>query len=217
MTPITNCVGCPVGDASNVGEGDRCPMTDRRWKSGAMLFSAGEPASAVWFVKKGTVVLSKPADQPDADGITWAVRGPGAFLGLEALVRDTYVDSARAVTDVCACVTSLRELEAWLDRKHTAARAVLQCAVQAQVDDSPRRASADGSAVRRVAEWLLDGGHEQEWHGLPRRLVAGFLGMQPETLSRALASLATIGAVEVTRRSITVTNRNTLTQAAGRH
>jgi CRP-like cAMP-binding protein len=217
MTPITSCVGCPVGNASNVADGDRCPMVDRKWKAGATLFEAGEPAFTVWFIKKGTVVLSKPSDNPDADGIAWAVRSAGSFLGLESLVRDTFVDSARAVTDLAACGTTLHGMEAWLEDRSKAARTVLQCTLQTQVEDSPRRASADGSAVRRVAEWLLDGGHGQEWHGLPRRLVAGFLGMQPETLSRALASLATLGAVEVTRRSITVTDRTTLTQAAGRH
>lgn len=214
MAPIGNCVACPVGEASNVAMGDHCPMVEYEWKAGATLFSAGEPAETVLFLNHGTVVLSKPSDD---EGIAWAVRGPGSFLGLEGLVRDRYVDSARAITDVRACGTTRGSMHAWFDDKARAARTVLQCALHAQVEDSPRRASADGSAVRRVAGWLLDAGHGQEWHGLPRRLVAGFLGMQPETLSRALASLATRGALEVTRRSITVTNRDALTQAAGRH
>jgi len=215
MTPITSCVSCPVGCASDVELGERCPMTDHRWKAGTTLFGAGDAAGNVWFVRKGTVVLMKH-EPAGAEGIAWAVRGPGTFLGLEALVRETYTDSARAITDVTACGTSLRGLESWLDGKERAARTVLRCALEAQVTDAPRRASADGSAVRRVAEWLLDGGQHQEWEGLPRRLVAGFLGMQPETLSRALASLASTKAIEVTRRSITVTDRTALASAAGR-
>ena len=50
---------------------------------------------------------------------------------------------------------------------------------------------------------------------IPRRVVAGLLGMQPETFSRALASLAAAGAVSVTRKSIRVADFDALVLAAG--
>jgi CRP-like cAMP-binding protein len=67
--------------------------------------------------------------------------------------------------------------------------------------------------VARVAAWLLDAA-PGEMGALPRHVVAELLGMQPETLSRALAALAEAGAIEVTRRRIDVRDHAALEDAA---
>ena len=95
------------------------------------------------------------------------------------------------------------------------ANAVLECVLLALSGDSPRRAGADGSARQRVAGWLLDQPRKQG-PGLPRNVVADLLGMLPETLSRALASLAEGGAITVTRRRVEVRDVAALEAAATR-
>jgi CRP/FNR family transcriptional regulator len=204
---VNGCATCRIGAASDVGHGGHCPMVDRRRPAGASLYVAGEPAERVWFVKHGALLLSRDADDGGGAGVAWAVRRAGSLVGVEALVRGTYLDSARALTDVTVCVATREDMDAWLRTRGPAARAVLECVLLALCADAPRRAGADGNARRRVAGWLLEQPREPgaaSTAGLPRQVVAGLLGMLPETLSRALGSLAKEGVVAVTRRRVEI-------------
>ena len=207
---ITDCVTCPMGAAADVGRGGRCPLVERRRPAGAALYLAGEPIDRVYFVKRGSVLLSREAGEARGEGIPWAVRGPGALLGVEGLVHSTYLDSARCVTEAAVCAAPKAEIRAWIRACDAAPHAMLECVLRSQCTDAPRRAGSDGSAVSRVARWLLDGKNgegQRRSSSLPRRVVAGLLGMQPETLSRALATLAARGAVTVTRRRVDIVDR----------
>lgn len=191
-------------------------MVDRRRPSGACLYVAGESADRVWFLKRGTVVLSRTADGPEGAAVVWAVRGPGAILGAEGLVRPCYSDTARATSDVVVCAASREEVQGWLAARSDAARVVLDCVLSAGCEDMPRRTGADGSALQRAARWLLDEAQNSRRTSLPRTVVAELLGLKPETLSRTLASLALRGAISVTRRSIEIEDVDVLEEAAGR-
>jgi CRP-like cAMP-binding protein len=195
-------------------------MVDRRRPAGALLCAAGEPAEKIFFVKHGTVLLSRDPDDAGTSGVAWAVRRSGSLVGVEALVRATYLDTARAVTDVVVCVATREHMETWLRTREPAARSVLECVLLAFSADAPRRAGADGNARQRVAAWLLDqpaGASAGSTAGLPRNVVAGLLGMLPETLSRALAYLAKVGAIDVTRRHVGIRDVGVLEAvAAGR-
>jgi CRP-like cAMP-binding protein len=202
-----------MGRAFGVGHGGVCPMVDRPRSAGAFIYLEGEPAETVYYVKHGAVVLQRDADEPSRDGVAWTVRRAGALIGTEALVRATYVDSARAVTDVVLCAAPRELARAWVASRHPASGALLELVVRAQCSDVPRGAGADGNAVRRVARWLLD---QPKQHGpqLPRGVVAELLGMEPETLSRALSSLASTRAIEVSRRRIDVVDAHELRAVA---
>jgi CRP-like cAMP-binding protein len=115
--------------------------------------------------------------------------------------------------DSVVCVASRDLIEGWLRAREPAARAMLDCVLLAQCSDTPRRAGADGNAEQRVAAWALAQQHDPG-RALPRNVVAGLLGMLPETLSRALASLAARGLLEVTRRSVEVLDEEGLVDVA---
>lgn len=206
------CALCPLGKAAGEGQGGRCPMSDRPRPAGTFLYSEGETVDRMWFVKQGTVVLSREADDRRGRGVAWAIRGAHTLLGAEGLVRLTYLDSARAVTEVILCSASRDEIKAWIDACEPAARALLDLVLLGHALDSPRRASSEGNAVERVARWLLEGPVSP---GVPRTVIAELLGMLPETLSRALAALAASGAIETTRRSIRIAGVEALHEAAG--
>ncbi len=191
---------CPIGAASHVADGGRCPMVDRRRAAGSCLYVAGAPADTFFYVKHGVVALSRGARLAEGDGAPHAIRRAGSLLGLEVLVQDTYADSARAVTDAIVCAAGRPEILGWLELDGTA-RAVLDCHVRASVGDHAARATTDGSAPRRVARWLLGSTRQQT---LPRAVLAGLLGMRPETLSRALAALVSAGCIVVTRSRIEI-------------
>ena len=194
------CAFCPIGAASHVAEGGHCPMVDRKRNAGTTLFVAGTIADTVFFVKHGSVALSRGSTEKQGEGAPYAIRRAGSLIGLEAIVQPYYLDSARAVTDVTVCLTSKPQMLAWLQEMGTA-RVVLDCVMQTACSDNPSRATTDGSAPQRVARWLLDSSKQKR---LPRSIMAGLLGMKPETLSRALASLAKTGSIALTRTRIDV-------------
>jgi len=209
------CAKCPVGVASSAGSGHFCPFVDRSRQSGELIFLEGEPANHVWFVKQGTIVLLRKGGENNAEGRVRAVRFPGSFIGLETLVSDRYIDSARATTDAILCGTTRAGVDAWLGTKGSPARTALELTLRAECVDLPRRAPPDGNAVERVAAWLCDEGPRGVTLTLPRRIVADLLGMRPETLSRAMAILAERGAIEVTRTKLRIVNPGVLAELAG--
>ena len=194
------CAFCAIGAASRVSDGGHCPMVDRRRASGSLLYVAGTAADTVYYVKHGAVALSRGSNEKQGEDAPYAVRHAGSLIGLEALLQPMYLDSARAVTDVTLCGTSRQQMHAWLEQMGTA-RVVLDCVLATIAGDNAGRATTDGNAPQRVARWLLDSSKQRR---LPRSILAGLLGMKPETLSRALAAIAKTGSINLTRTRIDV-------------
>jgi CRP/FNR family transcriptional regulator len=203
--PIVSCASCPCGRAAGVSFGGRCPLVDRRHRAGATVHLEGDVGATVWFVKRGAVLLARSG--PDGVERPRAVRGPGAFVGLEALTAGRYADTARTTEPTTLCGTTRDRFDRWLGPVGTPARMVLEQLLAVAGQEPTRGAGADGPAVRRVAGWLLE---PRDQPDVPRHVLACLLGMVPETLSRALASLRDAGAIELTRRSLTVLDRSRL-------
>ena len=203
--PVESCASCPVGRAAGVRFGGRCPLVNRKHEGPECLYVEGEPVHHVWFVKRGAVMLSRTDGESDSPH---AVRGPGAFVGLEALIAPTYGDTARIEGTAILCGGARDELDTWLGPAGLPARMALEQVLHAAQADRVRGAAADGTADNRVARWLLDADALEL--GLPREKVAGLLGIVPETLSRVIARLRRRGVIAATRRSIAITDRAAL-------
>lgn len=211
------CSDCAVGLASGVGCARACPFVERTLRAGDIVFSHGEAADRVWFVRGGTVVLARASDGADPGRLrAHAVRFPGSFVGLEVLVSPVYLDTATAATDVSLCGAERGGVDAWLGARGTPARTALEVTLRADALDRPREAPSDGSAVGRLARWLLHAVPSGASTGVPRNVIADLLGMRAETLSRALAELARRGAIELTRTTLRILDEGALAAAAGR-
>lgn len=209
------CAGCPVGAASGAGKGQFCPFVDRSRNAGEVLYLEGEAADYVWFVKSGTVVLHRANDDNHGAGPARAVRFGGSFIGLEALVEDTYRDTARTTTDVVLCGATRDGMDAWLGPEGTPARTALELTLRAERDSPPRTsAPSDGSALQRVARWLWTEGPRESRLNLPRHIVADLLGMRPETLSRSLTRLVERGAIDSRRTELRILDNGLLESIA---
>jgi CRP-like cAMP-binding protein len=211
---ITDCAKCPVGAAARVRDGERCPLTHRPRAAGTYLYVEGAAPERVWFIKRGAVALSRRLGDGSRESVTWAVRRTGQYVGIEAFARLPYADSARLVCDSLLCATDLASFERWMRADARHANSVLSEVVASQWNDTPRRAGADGNAVERAAAWILEECEHPSEVTLSRREIAHLLGMLPETLSRALASLARRGAIEVTRRDVVIRDARLLAECA---
>jgi CRP/FNR family transcriptional regulator len=185
----------------------------RQRQAGQFLHLQGESARTVWFVKRGTVVLTR-AGTDGREG-PQAVRTAGGFVGLEALVRPTYLHQAQVIVPSVVCAASLDTVGAWLGPPDTAARTALEQVLDTLATDLPRASSSDGTAVHRVAGWICDQAQGGRGAAAPRQVIAGLLGMTPATLSRALAALAARGAITLTRKTLRVRDQAALNVAAG--
>jgi CRP-like cAMP-binding protein len=211
----SECDACACGQAS-AAAGKTCPFTEEARERGDALFHEGDAAQRVWFVKRGTVVMSSSSGD-EAATRACGVRRAGAFVGLEALVHPRYLESARAGEPSIVCSAPLAQVEAWLGPSGLPARTVLEQHLRSEAHQPRQAASPDGTAVERVARWVIAEVRDREaGHPLMRRDVAGLLGMAPETFSRALASLVREGAIATNRRHVWVRNAGVLLRLAGR-
>jgi CRP-like cAMP-binding protein len=120
------CEGCPVGRASGRSAVQFCPFIIRRYQRGALLCNEGDPADYVWLVKEGVIGLGGGADDPDRlDGL----RLPGSFVGVECLVRDTYLHSARALSRATLCGATREGFLRWARGSDERLRLVVRAAV----------------------------------------------------------------------------------------
>jgi len=213
---VTACSRCPVGLASGVGERGRCPFVPRKRPAGAVLHVVGDAVERIWFIKAGTVLVTRSMDDEQVEGTPWAIRRAGGFLGLEGLVRPEHHESARALTDVTLCSAPRDTVETWLQRHGTASRVLLDAVLRSGVRERPLRGNADGTAPQRAAAWLLGHAPQVASRQVTRRVLAGLLGMRPETLSRTLRAIEAQGAILQTRGRIEVVDRGRLRAIARR-
>ncbi len=191
-------------------------MSPRAFSAGTTLYIEGGAAERVWYLLDGTVGLLRDVGERRGAGVPWTTRRTGSILGNEALVQGEYADTAVALTDVTVCGSESSCFQRWLRSGNPdAAHAILQLVIKSQCEAGPRPSTSEGSASRRVARWLADECRGGVAPNIPRAVVAGLLGMLPETFSRALAALATRGAIEVDRKRIRVLDANALLTEAG--
>jgi CRP-like cAMP-binding protein len=191
-------------------------MTPRAFSAGTTLYIEGARAERLWYLLDGTVGLLRDVGDRRGAGVPWTTRRGGSIIGNEALVQGEYADTAIALTDVTVCGSESNCFEKWLRAGNgDAAHAILQLVIRAHCEAGPRPSTSEGSATCRVARWLADESRGGVAPPIPRAVVAGLLGMLPETFSRALSTLASRGAIEVDRKQIRVIDANVLLAEAG--
>ena len=168
--------------------------TPRQFGAGETIFLQGEPANSVYLIIEGWVKLYRISPS-GAEAVVSILKRNRSFGEAVALRDEAYPVSAEAITD-CTLV----QIDGGRMRRQIAEDPQLALSLLAasyvhlhglveQIEQLKAR-----SGVQRLAEFLVDlaEGHD-EGARLPlpynKTLIAGHLGIQPESLSRAFARL----------------------------
>jgi CRP-like cAMP-binding protein len=170
----------------------------RRFSRNALLFVEGEPAGQFYVVLEGWVRLYRQTADGRESVIALLACGESfaeavMFLGGRFPVNAAVVDEARLLVIPARSFRRALQSDNELCFKMMASMALHLRRLVGQVEQLTVRSSSE-----RVAQFLLklarDGADSAIVH-LPydKGLIAARLGMQPETLSRALAKLRPLG------------------------
>lgn len=183
---------------------------------GTTIFEQGAPVSHFFVVRTGWTRLYRL--MPDGTEVVVEVFGPGeSFAEGAPFMADGYPVTAEMVEDGRLLAIPV---EAWIgrltDRPELAVRLLSACAVQLQRLVSRIETLHSRSAPQRLAEFLLrfsspaaGGGRSTVPLPYDKHLIAGRLGIRPETLSRAFLRLRAHG-VTVTGRTVHIDDHDAL-------
>ncbi|MBV0891448.1 Crp/Fnr family transcriptional regulator [Paracoccus sp. Z118] len=169
-----------------------------RFTSGATVFVQGDEAAAVYIVADGWVKLYRVAPSGAEAVVSVMTRGR-SFGEAVALRGAPYPVSAEAITDAVLVRIDGARLRQQMHENPALATAILAGtfvhlqSLVAQVEQLKAR-----SGVQRVAEFLADlalcrEGACEVLMPYNKALIAGRLGMKPESLSRAFNRLRSYG------------------------
>ena len=166
----------------------------RTYSEGETIFMQGDTARAVFIVLSGFIKLSRMTPNGTEAVVTIMGRNR-SFAEAMVLRGEPYPVTAEAITDSTLLqIDGVRLRQFLLENQEFAIRMLASTFVHLQglVDQIERLKAHTG--VQRVAQFLADLTDEKTGPcevRLPynKRLIAGHLGMQPESLSRAFARL----------------------------
>ncbi len=164
------------------------------FKKGEMIFSAGEPATALYALKSGMVKLFRMDEQGNEIIHTFYL--PGDIIGLDALDQPIYGFDAMALDTCNVCRLDQRDLESLGMQMPTLNRQVLQMMRrELELERAHYENMTHRFAEQRVANFIWsmaqryrERGYDWECFRLPilHRDTATYLGLTPETVSRIL-------------------------------
>jgi len=186
-----------------------------RFGPGAVIRPATEPAHGVLLLHSGTVTLVHTAPSGlEVWPQQWS--GPAIADKSAALSGDSPSTGLLAATTVTARFLPRARFMHLLD-EHPSVRHHVLARLARDMDATRLRLaqSATLSAVAQVAAWLgaRDVGHAMAWRGTQEHL-GRLLGLSRVTVNRALARLATVGAIRLSDHGIVVVDRARLDSVA---
>lgn len=192
---------------------------EREYPKNSVILFEDDPGDALYIVSTGQVKVVLIGE--DGREVILSVLGDGDFFGEMAIIDDEPRSAhVIAMKDSHLLVLRREAFQAQLEQNPKIALKLLRVLVQRL-----RRADEKiGGLVLldvngRVAQLLLDLAEESGGPKITRRLthhtIAQMIGSSRETVSRAMRELVERGFIEVSRREITIRQRDSLHSLAG--
>lgn len=209
------CGACPhrghclpeLLDGEAVGSLEAVRLNSGPLRAGSRLVRRGDRQDSLYAIKSGCLKSFRLA----ADGSEQVVAFhlPGELIGLEALDGGYHSCDVQALELATVCAFPVSRLAQVADELPALQRQLLCMTSRALA--AALHEERDGRAESRIAGFLLGlsrrmgrrGWSERRFRlAMPRRDIASYLGMAPETLSRALRQMVADGLVRVDRREV---------------
>lgn len=212
LTPAFRRIACQSRLFATLPPDLRAPLLDAarvtHYVRGAPIFHQGDTALSLHIVAEGWVKLYRIAPS-GAEAVVGTMTRGQSFGEPIALRQAAYLVSAEASTEARVIALPAEALLSMLKARPEAAISIIASTFQhlqglvEQIEQLKAR-----SGTQRVAEFLLElcpEGAERAAVTLPydKMLIAGRLGMKPESLSRAFARLRDHG-VQVRQNNATI-------------
>ncbi len=200
-------------------------VTERvRLKKGESLYRQGDPLTAVYGIKFGTL-KTEYALQDGREQIT-GFHLPGEMLGLDGIGENHYQSNAIALEDSEACVVRFTDFEN-LARQIPSLQHQFHRILSRELTQDQRHMLSLGSlrAEERLASFLLNlsdrlaarGYSPIEYHlRMSREEIGSYLGIQLETVSRLFSRFTESGLIQIKQRHIKLIDMNGLLELAGK-
>ena len=188
-------------------------------RRGAVVCSVGEPVPGLIAVAYGMVKLGLP--RADNEGRVLRLVGPGETFGeAHALADRPSLYDATALVDSMLVIVPRRPVQKLIERHPGFAHALVASLADGYLALlAELRANVRWSGEQRLASYLISIARpngDSSWTAhLPasKTTVAARLGISKETLSRMLRKLSERGLIAVSKREITLVDRERLAQA----
>jgi CRP/FNR family transcriptional regulator, anaerobic regulatory protein len=186
---------------------------------GAHIFRAGDPFEAIAAVRGGTVKTCR-VDREGREQVL-GFHLPGEIIGLSAIDGERYPCDAVALDDVTLCRFSFPKIALLATRLPNLQQHLFR--LMSRDIGHAERLSADHSADERIAAFLVDMAERLAARGLPdssfeltmpRRDIANYLRLAPETVSRIFRRFQDVGIIRVRRRQVEIADRSRLATLA---
>ena len=205
----------------NVSPAQVRPVVAQSWTlggaRGTVVVAAGARLPGVFAVASGSVKLSMK-NGGNEERVLRLVAAGQAFGEASALLGRPSPYSAVVLAEAKLVVMPSAPLFALLEREGAFARALASILAARKLELCAEISSATlRKGAERLASYLVESAGDTDAVQLPfsKTLLAARLGMQKETLSRLLRSLAADGMIAVSRRHIALLDRERLRQSAG--
>jgi len=214
-------VGLSADDANKIDT----LVTERvRLKKGDSLYRQGEPLTAVYGIKFGT--LKTEYALPDGREQITGFHLPGEMLGLDGIGENHYQSNAVALEDSEACVVRFSDFES-LARQIPSLQHQFHRILSRELTQDQRHLLSLGClrAEERLASFLLNlsdrlaarGYSPTEYHlRMSREEIGSYLGIQLETVSRLFSRFTESGLIQIKQRHIKLVDMDGLLELAGK-
>ncbi len=199
---------------------DRMVHTWRKVTKGESLFRAGDTFHALYAIRSGSfkTVVSHPNGANHVTGFQL----PGETLGLDGIAADRHTCDAIALEDSTVCSMPFHCIEDLCKDIRPLQRRLHQLMAEEIVRESALMLLlADLTAEARVAAFLLNLSSRMQDRGysgasftlrMTREEIGSYLGMQLETVSRALSRFQREGWITVNGKQIEIANKTALSE-----
>jgi len=205
--------GQPVEDLGTAIRGTRS-LAD-----GQILFRQSEALSGIYAIRSGCFKSFRAS--PQGDEQVFGFHLPGDLIGLDAIHSGAHDVSVMSLGDSLVCRFDFQELERLADHapalNHQLLRIMSRELVLQRDRDLERPANARVAAfLSRMGERMARRGVDRAHFNLPmpRRDIANYLGLAPETVSRILAKLLQQQIIGLRGREVTILDPLALEKAA---